>query len=413
MNTSAVAAAAMADGSSLASSATPDRAVDGAVVRAVLVDLAILRLMVGGREFGGGQAGFAAAGQGHPFGPADGVHPATPDGFGFPLLQFAGELVVGWDQRRDCVQAEDGVGYGFGFEHVLPETHGDVVGAKGVVDVVVVRVVGGKRVQAEIAADFGALLQRGELFAIGFFAMGGVFHPLVEAGLDDFIEIPSGGGGFLAFEGQPLAGVFGATQPGDGSAELEEEFGFGGRVGGGLGFFRGQGESSGEEEAKVMAEIGRNIVGVFDDLLGAVEELTVGEPVGVTTGIPFGEVLFGDGAPGEVGGEPGADFGEGVEPGEDGGLRFAVEQAFVEGLPDFSGQAGDFSAGTCVHGDGYSTGVSKTYSYGRNLGGIFGGERKISPRKSKTAKGKSWKSFELLRWDDFVSSKLSKLWYSA
>ena len=140
-----------------------------------------------------------------------------------------------------------------------------------------------------------------------------------------------------------------------------------------MGFPGGQGESGGEEEGEFMAEIGRDIVGVFDDLLRAVEEWAVGEPVGVTAGEPFGEVLFGDGAAGEVGGEPGADFREGVEPGEDGRLRFAIEQALVEGLPDFPGQAGDFSAGTCVHGFGYSTGAGETYSYGRNLGGIFGG----------------------------------------
>ena len=198
--------------------------------------------------------------------------------------------------------------------------------------------------------------------------MGGILHPLVETGLDDFIEIPSGGGGFLAFEGDPLPGVFGATQAGNGTAELEDEFGFGGGVGGGLGFFGRQSESGGEEEGELISEIGWNLGGVFDDLLGAIEELALGEPMGVTAGVPFGDVLFGDRPAGEVGGEPGADFGEGVEPGEDGGLRFAVEQALIEGLPDFPGQAGDFSAGTCVHGFGYSTGFGETYSYGRNLG---------------------------------------------
>ena len=74
-------------------------------------------------------------------------------------------------------------------------------------------------------------------------------------------------------------------------------------------------------------------------------------------------------------------------------MRFAVEQALVEGLPDFPGQAGDFSAGTCVHGKGYSTGCSETYSYRRNLGLDFWENGRFS--RENLGKKRKWKKLKL------------------
>jgi hypothetical protein len=55
--------------------------------------------------------------------------------------------------------------------------------------------------------------------------------------------------------------------------------------------------------------------GFVGEMLGEVARLAQGEPIAESALAPFREVLGVDGAPGEIGGEDGADFREGVEPG--------------------------------------------------------------------------------------------------
>ena len=67
------------------------------------------------------------------------------------------------------------------------------------------------------------------------------------------------------------------------------------------------------------------------------------QPVAVAALFPFGEVLFSDGAIVEVGSEDDFDFGERVEPGEDGFGGEAVVEFEVELLADGVRQATDFA----------------------------------------------------------------------
>jgi hypothetical protein len=84
----------------------------------------------------------------------------------------------------------------------------------------------------------------------------------------------------------------------------------------------------------------------LEELGGVVLE----EPVAVAALFPFGEVLFGDGAAVEFGGEDGFDFGERVEPGEDGFGGDTVVEFEVELFADGVGEAGDFADARCsVH----------------------------------------------------------------
>ena len=77
----------------------------------------------------------------------------------------------------------------------------------------------------------------------------------------------------------------------------------------------------------------------MEELGGVVLE----EPIAEAALFPFGEVLFGDGAVVEVGGEDGFDFGEGVEPREEGFAILALFEALVELVLDGMRQTGDFS----------------------------------------------------------------------
>ena len=60
------------------------------------------------------------------------------------------------------------------------------------------------------------------------------------------------------------------------------------------------------------------------------------------------EVLFGDGAAGEVGGEDALDFGEGVEPGEEARVRLGVVEAAVELLAEVAGEGSDFAVHSLI-----------------------------------------------------------------
>jgi len=67
------------------------------------------------------------------------------------------------------------------------------------------------------------------------------------------------------------------------------------------------------------------------------------EPVAEAALFPFGEVLFGDGAVVEVGGEDGFDFGERVEPGENGFGGEAIVEFEVELFAEVVREPTDFA----------------------------------------------------------------------
>jgi len=79
------------------------------------------------------------------------------------------------------------------------------------------------------------------------------------------------------------------------------------------------------------------------ELLNEIESVLAYEPVAVAAMPPLGQVDFVEGAPVEAGGKHGLDFGDGVEPFEDGVGLFAVVEAAIELLTDVVREAGDFS----------------------------------------------------------------------
>jgi hypothetical protein len=97
---------------------------------------------------------------------------------------------------------------------------------------------------------------------------------------------------------------------------------------GGLGWERGRG--GGRER------IGRN---ELEEVSGLVLE----EPIAVATLFPIGEVLFGNGAVVELGGEDDFDVEEPVEPGEDGFGGNVVEEFEVKLFADGVREARDFA----------------------------------------------------------------------
>src|SRR6266566_8918814 len=90
------------------------------------------------------------------------------------------------------------------------------------------------------------------------------------------------------------------------------------------------------------------------ELLNEIESVLAYEPVAVAAMPPLGEVDFVEGPPVEAGGKHGLDFGDGVEPFEDGVGLFAVVEAAIELLTDVVGEAGDFSG---AHGLGVGSKV--------------------------------------------------------
>src|SRR6266566_3882011 len=90
------------------------------------------------------------------------------------------------------------------------------------------------------------------------------------------------------------------------------------------------------------------------ELLNEIESVLAYEPVAVAAMPPLGEVDFVEGPPVEAGGEHGLDFGDGVEPFEDGVGLFAVVEAAIELLTYVVREAGDFSG---AHGLGVGSKV--------------------------------------------------------
>jgi len=107
------------------------------------------------------------------------------------------------------------------------------------------------------------------------------------------------------------------------------------------------GVASGEDGGEVicyaaaggLGELG----GVFCDLGKPGEGLFMGEPIAIAAIAPIREVLKVDIAGVEMAVEEGLDFGEGVEPLEDKGAGLGVEEATVEFVANFAGEAGDFT----------------------------------------------------------------------
>jgi hypothetical protein len=86
--------------------------------------------------------------------------------------------------------------------------------------------------------------------------------------------------------------------------------------------------------------------GELEELGGVVLE----EPIAEAALFPFGEVLFGDGAVVEVGGEDGFDFGDGIEPGKDGFVGLMVVETEVDFVAEVVGETSDFADASCsVH----------------------------------------------------------------
>ena len=73
------------------------------------------------------------------------------------------------------------------------------------------------------------------------------------------------------------------------------------------------------------------------------QSVALSEPVGITTMTPGGDVDVVDGATVEVLHQDSLDFGERVEPFENGFYGMAIEETAVELLTDFVGKAGDFA----------------------------------------------------------------------
>jgi hypothetical protein len=87
-------------------------------------------------------------------------------------------------------------------------------------------------------------------------------------------------------------------------------------------------------------------IGELKELGGVVME----EPVAEAALFPYGEVLFGDGAVVEVGGEDGFDFWQRVEPGENGFVRLVIVETEVELFAEIVRETSDFADTSCsVH----------------------------------------------------------------
>ena len=89
-------------------------------------------------------------------------------------------------------------------------------------------------------------------------------------------------------------------------------------------------------EAGEFGGVGGEFTGVFEEFLG-------GEPVEEAAIVPFGEVLGADGDAGEVFGEDGLDFGEGVKPFDEVHAGFTFVEAEVELVAEVMREAGDFA----------------------------------------------------------------------
>ena len=117
---------------------------------------------------------------------------------------------------------------------------------------------------------------------------------------------------------EALFGVFDFSQ----GMDVESEFG---RHDGGDVFGDGDAVAGG-----VQAEI----LGLFGGPAGLFAQELVARPIEVAAFAPFGKVLRADGQAGELFGDDFLDFGQLVEPGDEGFAEFAVFEAAVEFFAD-------------------------------------------------------------------------------
>ena len=79
------------------------------------------------------------------------------------------------------------------------------------------------------------------------------------------------------------------------------------------------------------------------EALNEIQSVLADEPVAVAAMAPLGQVDFVEGATVEAGGKHGLDFGDGVEPFEDGVGLLAVVESAIELFTDVVREVGDFS----------------------------------------------------------------------
>ncbi len=117
-------------------------------------------------------------------------------------------------------------------------------------------------------------------------------------------------------------------------------------------FGRGQGlGGGGEVESDPLDEFVGEAGGGTEVRGGARGEISGGEgesvlaqfPLAEAVPGPFVQVLFGDGTAGEIRGDEGLDFGQGIEPGEDVVVALALVEAAVELFAKGLREVGDFS----------------------------------------------------------------------
>jgi hypothetical protein len=111
-------------------------------------------------------------------------------------------------------------------------------------------------------------------------------------------------------------------------------------------FGEGDGEAGGEElggavghEADGFFEVAGEVVG----FAGALKEVVAGLPFGEAALSPLRKILGNDGVSVEEVAEDLLDFGEGVEPLDEGDAGDVAFEAVIEFLADFVREAGDFS----------------------------------------------------------------------
>ena len=124
------------------------------------------------------------------------------------------------------------------------------------------------------------------------------------------------------------------------------------RTSGGMGaveghFIQEDGIAGGDGVGKAVGEVAvgeaGELGGVGGEFAGGFEKILGGEPVEEAAIVPFGEVLGANRDAGEMLGEEGLDFGEGVEPLNEFHAGFAVVEALVELVAELVRETGDFA----------------------------------------------------------------------
>jgi hypothetical protein len=119
-------------------------------------------------------------------------------------------------------------------------------------------------------------------------------------------------------------------------------------------------EFLGEFEGEAFCEMGVEADAAFSGIELAILNIELAQanpavflkqPIAKAAVTPLGDVIIGNGMPGETFGEDALDYRQGVQPGNQVATKSAVVEALVEFLADGAGKARDFS-GSCSHGNG-------------------------------------------------------------